>query len=123
MVRDRGSVPNDQGRAADFRRLTVSVFCPGALSARKLGNRADDDQPLLARRFRYPDVVQGGWVGDGAGFPDAPSLDWAAWIAGVGKVASSLDKDFREAEQVSVDVVADTGRLRPLGYAARAEVS
>lgn len=84
---------------------------------------ARDDQPPLPGSFRYPDMVQRGWVRYCARIADTAPFYSAARVARVRHVCPYLDQDLREAEQVSVDVVADTGWPRPLGHAARADVS
>jgi hypothetical protein len=84
---------------------------------------AGDDEPFLAGGLGEPDRVERGGVGDGARRPYTTALDWSARVAGVGNVASELDEDLRDAEQVGIDVVMDAGRSRPAGHAARAGVS
>ena len=82
-----------------------------------------DDEPLLAGSLGDPHVVGSADICDRARCSYPAPFDRTARIAWVGDVPSDLHKDLRQAEDVSVDVVADDGRLRRLAHAARAEIS
>ena len=73
--------------------------------------------------FRNPDFIVGVDLRDRALCSYPAALDRATGVAWVGDVSSDLYEDLREAEYVSIDVVADDCRLRRLAHAARADVS
>ena len=72
-----------------------------------------DDQPSLAGGFRNPDFIVGIDLRDRAWCPYPAAFDRATWVAWVGDVSSDLYEDLREAEYVSIDVVADNCRASP----------
>ena len=77
----------------------------------------------LAGGFGNPYFVVGVDLRDRTWCPYPAAFDRASGVAWVGDVSSNLYEDLCEAEHVSIDVVADDGRLRRLAHAARADVS
>jgi hypothetical protein len=85
---------------------------------------ARDDEPSLAGGLGNPDLVIGAGLRDRTRRPDPSAFHRAAGIPWIGHVRSDLYQDLRETEHISVDVIANDGRLRRLSHAAvRAYVS